>query len=216
MSVLITVAGGSIAEIIAALSGHSLGSMQGGFSTSVIPDDDGDDSAPLNTAAPAIDADGVPWDSRIHSDNKQTTAKGVWRKRKNIDDATYKAITAELKARATVAGNYPMPNMSPPSTGIPAGTPMLPAPAINQPVFTGQPVSMPAPPPQLSPQPQQAGMSFGEFMAGYSQALQAGRVTEADTASIYQWQGISDISQLANDPVRIKQVFDWLRQYGKV
>lgn len=47
-----------------------------------------------------VDADGLPWDARIHSSNKKKTAKGVWVARRNVDDATYEKVVAELRGGA--------------------------------------------------------------------------------------------------------------------
>lgn len=65
-----------------------------------------DTSGSATVATPAgveLDANGVPWDARIHSgaigeDGKhKKTAKGVWTKRKGCPDSEYEAVTAELK-----------------------------------------------------------------------------------------------------------------------
>lgn len=39
-----------------------------------------------------FDKEGLPWDERIHSSNKKLTAKGVWQRRKNIEDSYYESI----------------------------------------------------------------------------------------------------------------------------
>ena len=41
-----------------------------------------------------VDADGLPWDPRIHSSRKQLVADGTWRKRRN----TAKELFAEVEA----------------------------------------------------------------------------------------------------------------------
>lgn len=43
-----------------------------------------------------FDKEGLPWDERIHSSNKKLTAKGVWQRRKNIEDSYYESIKNEL------------------------------------------------------------------------------------------------------------------------
>lgn len=51
-----------------------------------------------------LDKDGVPWDERIHSGatnddgTHKKTDKGVWQKRRGVDDGLYKSVTASLKA----------------------------------------------------------------------------------------------------------------------
>lgn len=50
-----------------------------------------------------LDKMGVPWDARIHSSNHNKTAKGVWARRKNIDDALYEQVIKDLQ-KAMSAG----------------------------------------------------------------------------------------------------------------
>lgn len=50
-----------------------------------------------------VDLAGVPWDERIHSGNPGEphvkTLKGMWKKRKGVNDVTFKQVTDELLAR---------------------------------------------------------------------------------------------------------------------
>ena len=60
----------------------------------------------VNQATPPdaeLDKDGLPWDERIHSSSKKQTKKGVWSKRKNLEDGVFEQVIAELK-RSTLAG----------------------------------------------------------------------------------------------------------------
>lgn len=102
-------------------------------------DDDAgdDDNGPVNTAAPATDVNGLPWDERIHAATKSTNADGSWKKRKGGPKGDQlAAIEAELRARAA-------PPMPPAATPIPAPAPM-PAP---------MPIGMPSPNPAPVPPP---------------------------------------------------------------
>lgn len=49
-----------------------------------------------------LDAEGLPWDERIHSSNQKKSDNGVWVKRRGVDDAVRNRIKAEI--RATLAG----------------------------------------------------------------------------------------------------------------
>lgn len=51
--------------------------------------------------APLVDANGHPWDERIHSSNKKLTAAGVWQKRRGVTDTTVAEVTEELDAAVT-------------------------------------------------------------------------------------------------------------------
>lgn len=133
------------------------------------PDDDEANDAPA--AAGTLDADGLPHDTRIHSDPAKLTSKGVWRKRRGVDDATVAAVEAELRARTVPAVPVTVPQpVQPPAPQMPVVTTpppgMAPVAVTPQPMeqFTvpasitgGAPVQLehPAPmPAQAVPQPQ--------------------------------------------------------------
>jgi hypothetical protein len=79
-------------------------------------------SAPTSTASVAagieLDAEGLPWDKRIHSDAaERKTQKGVWKKRRGVQDAVVAQVEAEL--RAALAAN-------PGAVAAPAGAVTIP------------------------------------------------------------------------------------------
>ena len=45
-----------------------------------------------------FDAEGLPWDDRIHSSSKSRTEDGRWRKKRGVADDVFEQVTAELKA----------------------------------------------------------------------------------------------------------------------
>ena len=45
-----------------------------------------------------VDAEGFPWDERIHSSNRKKTQKGLWTKRKGVQPIVWDEVRAELKA----------------------------------------------------------------------------------------------------------------------
>jgi hypothetical protein len=163
---------------------------------------DDDDAGPVNAAAPATDASGLPWDERIHAKTKATTEAGMWRKRRGVDEATVSAVEAQL--RATLAPPIPAPVAQPVAMPIPPMQPMTPPPlpvapaatalpvdgattAFNPPpipVPVAQPVAMPVPPmpvPEPAPPPPPAAptgaLDFAQFMQHLS-----GQMTKRDGA----------------------------------
>ena len=44
-----------------------------------------------------LDADGLPWDERIHAGSKTRTQKGAWTSRRGLDEAVRDAVVAELR-----------------------------------------------------------------------------------------------------------------------
>lgn len=49
---------------------------------------------------PSTDKDGLPWDERIHSSNHKLNADGRWQRRRNVEDAYYNQVKAELSGPA--------------------------------------------------------------------------------------------------------------------
>lgn len=54
-------------------------------------------SPPVAGAAVELDADGIPWDERIHASTKTKTKADVWTKKRNVDEVLYGQIHAELQ-----------------------------------------------------------------------------------------------------------------------
>jgi hypothetical protein len=137
---------------------------------------------PADTSEP--DSEGVPYDSRIHSDTKAKTDKGAWRRRRNVPDEAYTAVLAELKA-GTPASAPP-----PPVADTPAPTPDAAA------VFAAQaPTQAPPPPVADTPAPQPdasasptppapAGADFGSTMKRFTEMQKAGKVATTMLADI--------------------------------
>ena len=65
--------------------------------------EDSPTEAPLTAAdvSKGVDADGLEWDERIHSGNEKMTAKGVWTRRRGVQDAQFDKIVAQIKAGKT-------------------------------------------------------------------------------------------------------------------
>jgi len=101
--------------------------------TDHLPDDAGD---PNET-----DAEGIPWDERIHSGNKAKNADGTWRKRRGVDEVTYGRIYGELQERAAAP-------REPETTGTPSdGAAPTPSDTAPTPSAPPPPATSAAPPP---------------------------------------------------------------------
>ena len=60
----------------------------------------GDDTTATNAdGSIRFDAQGLPWDARIHATPPSMTKKNIWRAKRAIDDATVTAVSAELRAK---------------------------------------------------------------------------------------------------------------------
>lgn len=76
------------------------------------------DGTSTSTASAAIelDADGIPWDERIHASTKTKTKADVWTKKRNVDEVLYGQIHMELQELHAPTdddeGNVPSPPAS--------------------------------------------------------------------------------------------------------
>lgn len=192
----LTLAAASISELRALAAEYAGVDLTAGVTAS-----DDDEGGPVNTAAPAVDADGVPWDAEIHSSNKQMTDKGVWRRKRGVHDTTYATVTARLKAQA----------------GVNAVTAAAPG-ALPTPAAMPMPQAMPAalPTPAIASQPTPGASPFGEFMAKYSAAVNAGKVTQAELMSFINSMGVPDLPTLNTRPDVIEQLTTWMLANGKL
>lgn len=80
---------------------------------------------PAAIANAELDADGLPWDERIHAGTKTKTQKGAWTQKKGVDATVRDAVLAELRQM------YPAPTAvtpAPPGPSVPpvATSPTLP------------------------------------------------------------------------------------------
>lgn len=78
-----------------------------GMSPVVEPDinEAGDVTIPLPTEE--LDSTNLQWDGRIHSSGKTKTAKGVWTRRRGIDDKLYSQVLAELATQEVGSESNP-------------------------------------------------------------------------------------------------------------
>lgn len=172
--------------------------------------------ATLTTAGPVggaqLDKDGVPWDERIHSSNKEMTDKGVWRKRRGVSPADFERITAELKATM--------------GAGLPAAIPAtaLAAPAVTAPPLpaAAAPVMPALPLPPAGPTPEQ--LAYDELCRVIAENLRtpnnpAGRITDEWVNQVIVHYGVVDsvtntgsLQLLQHRADIVTQVREYLRQ----
>lgn len=99
---------------------------------------------PAQVAAAELDAEGLPWDGRIHAGTKTKTQKGIWTQKKGVDEAVRDAVVAELRqqypaaapaatvtapaapATTVTAPAAPQVAMSVPAISVPTAAPATP------------------------------------------------------------------------------------------
>lgn len=167
--------------------------------------------APTVPAAPIagtveLDADGLPWDARIHSgpaDKRPKNADGRWRRGRGVDDETVATVTAELRQIMGAPAPAPIPAAAPTPEPVPAPASPPPAPVA------AVPTPAPAAPP---PTPEPAGMvsgpavvttavsTFADLMKKVTRMQTAGLVTVETTSQIAASLGLTGLRDLMQRP----------------
>lgn len=154
-----------------------------------------DAPAVLNTGVD-LDANGLPWDERIHASTRTKTANGQWKKKRGVEDFTVAHVESELRGVMNIPASPAVPT-------VPA-VPTPPAPAVPTPPATP---AIPAPPaPPALTQSAQAPSDFATFMQKYSPIIGTGKLTPADLQTAVQAAGLPNLGMLASRPDLIPTV----------
>lgn len=113
------------------------------------------DDAPSATP-PAFDANGLPWDDRIHSSSKAVNKDGTWRYRKGVQEHVVTAVEAELKGRLLTPATPPAPAAAVETVAV-APVPVPTATVLPFPTAPAVPVQVPVAAPAPAPQPEPTG-----------------------------------------------------------
>jgi hypothetical protein len=175
--------------------------------------------APL---APEFDANGMPWDARIHASNKAKTITGAWKYKRGVDDATKASVEASLpRGPATVSAETtanalpPLPPTPPaPTLFNEPGTPFAPPLPPHTIKVAGVPTTLenvaaplaPVPlPPNLPPPPvpdedATESIDFPTLMIRVSEAMGAGQLTHDQITAKIKPIGIDNLFTLSSRP----------------
>lgn len=152
-------------------------------------------AAPASPAGIEVDADGLPWDARIHAGGRARNADGRWRQKRGLNDAALKArVEAELRQAMGAAATASVPVPLPPSAlpAVPA-PPAAPAPAVPATSTTEAPA---APSEETAPQ----------FLARVGAKLASGALTQERLAAALQTVGLTTMAQLIVAPALIPAI----------
>lgn len=165
-------------------------------------------AAPTNPAGIEVDADGLPWDARIHSGGgkgeRPKNADGRWRQKRGLNDPALKArVEAELRQAmgAPAAASVPAAPTppAPPATATVAPTvvPAPPATTVPSPTVAAAPDVVPAVPAPPAAAPAE---TFPAFMARVGGLLVAGSLTQEALNAALAEVGLSSMAQVALRP----------------
>lgn len=154
-------------------------------------------TAPISTPAEPIapptqdpgvelDADGYPWDERIHSRGKTKMKNGNWRQRRECDSALVKQIKQEWDNRNQTS--------DPSHTYVPDGS-ITPDPPVADPT--------PAVAPAAPAAPAARNWTFPELMAAVQKS---GKITSEQLNAAVRASGAYDLKAVAADPTYIPAI----------
>lgn len=124
--------------------------------------------------AAGIDKAGIPWNERIHSSSKATTADGLWRKRRGVSDEEISQVETELRALMSI----PKP---PAVNPTPAESPIVPAATVP-------------PPPAVNDD----RMAFVAFIKKTNAAMQEKKITKEEVNAVCAGLGIPSLALVGN------------------
>jgi hypothetical protein len=154
-----------------------------------------------------VDADGLPWDGRIHSSSKKKTADNRWKVARNMDPELVKRVRGELialrdaanggAAPAAPAAPAPAPvvSMAPPAPPAPPAAP----PFVN--LMTGQPPAPAAPAPVVSADdPAESAKRFTLLLQHISGLINTKQITAPQVNEALAKLGIPQLGLLNKRP----------------
>lgn len=154
-------------------------------------------AAPMAPAAPTtpapveeLDSKGLPWDARIHAQNRARVADGSWRKGRGVDAAVIAAVEAELRARVGQAAPAPIAPPPPPAAPLTGDF------EADLRRATAAPLPPPPPAAVVAPLP-----SFSEVIV----AITTAGLTEAEYLPSLQAIGAASVADLAAKPHLVPQ-----------
>ena len=133
-----------------------------------------------------LDADGIPWDERIHASTQTKTQDGRWKKKRGVDQDVYEAVIAEYGTPTPSAADE-----------APAPTPV---PEVPTPQPTADEVPAPTPVPE-APAPQTT-MTYIDLF----NAINANKIPADQVTGVLNQLGMKSLPQLVAAPEHIPTV----------
>lgn len=152
-------------------------------------------NAPATSGAVELDADGLPWDERIHSKTAEPkAATGKWKTRKNLAPGVKETIEAELRAAMGTTASPSAPAQAPAAPSAPPAAPPAPGAAAAP--------AAPTPPAPAA----NGGMDFPAFTRWALGHVNSKAISQTDVALAIQKAGLTIMPDLAKQPDKIPEV----------
>jgi hypothetical protein len=162
-------------------------------------------------AVAELDADGIPWDGRIHSISKAKLAKtGQWKRARGCYPALAAKVIAELKVAMALPAAPSVttpPAVAPPPPYLPEQQAVAPPPPVTAPVATAvlpPPVSPPTP---VAAPATSAPTTFAAFLVAFTRQQAAKRITFDEVLAVLKEHGLENIQLLNARPDLIPAIY---------
>ena len=154
------------------------------------------------------DSVGMPWDSRIHMENRKQKADGTWQNKRGLDANVKAQVEAELRGGSLPQGSVPQAANTN-QLGMPQQQAAMPAPFAPP----TQPPAAPAAP--------QMGIAHGHTAETFAKNLplilmelsNAGKLSEQYVGQLKAWLQISELVDVVKDAAKTQQLFDLFVTY---
>lgn len=157
------------------------------------------------------DANGLPWDVRIHSGTRAVNADGSWRLRRGVDPELVETVEAELRAlMASPVAQTPEQAFGAVVTCEPSPVAPPPPPA---PVADPEPAAPAVPPAPPTPAAEPQAVTLPDLMTLAARAMTGGKITPAQLSEITQRHGVANVGLLSARPDLVPQVFADLKSH---
>lgn len=160
-------------------------------------------SAEAADAPPAVDAEGYPWDARIHSAGRTINADGTWRVKRGVSDEEFNSVRAEFRAQRLPA---------PPTEAERIQTEMVQD-LGPDPIKVGFGAQVPPAPPADSDWPESVlgpcdpnRDAFQQFVGWAVKAMQDGKFDNGKLLTTLQTRGVPTLPMLAQRQELIPEI----------
>jgi len=159
--------------------------------------------APTPAPGTELDADGLPWDHRIHAESKAINkGDGKWKAKRNVAAELVAAVQAEHRAILGVAAPNPFAGLKTAGElgiGSPAPSPVPAVPPVPSPLpVPPAPVAASITPPV--PSGAQPGISFAELIPKVTAALAAQTIDQDKVLTVLSAHGVATLPGLMAHP----------------
>jgi len=149
-----------------------------------------------------LDANGLPWDARIHAGSKAKLQDGTWRKKRGVDEEDYNRVVEELKQLMAAPVLTPEPVAGgllgvALENGAPDGVAVVIAPPVPSPEVAGIVPTEPEPTPD----------TFPAFLKAVTMKVQAKELTIEEVNNALQPHGVANLQLLGGRPDLIPQIW---------